>query len=35
MTLWHRLVSVVGWLFHRQRAEQGLDDETLPRGHED
>ena len=27
MTLLHRLASVVGWLFHRQRAEQALDDE--------
>jgi putative ABC transport system permease protein len=27
MTLLHRLASVLGWLFHRKRAEQGLDDE--------
>jgi putative ABC transport system permease protein len=27
MTLLHRLGSVLGWLFHRKRAEQGLDDE--------
>ena len=27
MTLLHRLASVLGWLFRRQRAEQALDDE--------
>ena len=27
MTLLHRLASVLGWLFHRKGAEQGLDDE--------
>jgi putative ABC transport system permease protein len=27
MTLLHRLASVLGWLFHRKKAEQGLDDE--------
>jgi hypothetical protein len=27
MTLLHRLASVLYWLFNRNRAEQGLDDE--------
>jgi hypothetical protein len=27
MTLLHRLASVLRWLFNRNRAEQGLDDE--------
>ncbi len=27
MTLLHRLASVLGWVFHRKRAEQRLDDE--------
>jgi putative ABC transport system permease protein len=27
MTLLHRLASVLGWLFHRDKAEQGLDEE--------
>jgi hypothetical protein len=27
MTLLHRLASMLGWLFHRDRAERHLDDE--------
>jgi hypothetical protein len=29
MTLLHRLASILRWLFHRNRAEQGLHDEVL------
>ncbi len=33
MTWLHRLASVLGWLVHRKRAEQKLDDELqrIPR----